>query len=234
MIPQALRPLRCWLLVWLCMLPVPMKADGKTEPALPPPPPVRLTDGTLVIEARDIPLARILDSLEACCDIAVVGLSDQKQRLVTFRTRGELEEAIKRLLRHLGEVNYAFEYNNVMLTKVSVLPRSQTRAESAPAGPETPREVVNAVKVLEVVEGSQAEALGILPGDLIINYDGTQIHTAQELLKAVKEKSDQETVELIFVREHIAQRMLLKGGFIGVRIYTVKIPQAAMELYYQQ
>ncbi len=231
---QALRPLFCWLLVWLCMFPVPMKAAGNTEPALPPPPPVRLTNGTLVIEAQDISLAMILDSLEACCGITVVGLADPKERLVNFRTRGEVEEAIKRLLRHLGEVNYAFEYNNVMLTKVSVLPRSQTRAESAPAGPETPQEVVNAVKVLEVVEGSQAEALGILPGDLIINYDGTQVHTAQELLKAVKEKADQETVELIFVREHIAQRMLLKGGFIGVRIYTVKIPKAAMELYYQQ
>ncbi|MBW1752768.1 MAG: hypothetical protein JRJ46_06620 [Deltaproteobacteria bacterium] len=65
----------------------------------------------------------------------------------------------------MGEKNYAFEYGNAALLQIVVLPGAQ--ADNYPTAPlanqkENPPDTVKAVRVSGVIDGTQAQSVGLM------------------------------------------------------------------------
>jgi hypothetical protein len=199
-------------------------------------------DQRFSVNVEQQPLEALLAEIERQCDVAVTGLEERFQEPVTFAADGEpVEAAVKRLLRSLDETNYAFFYSLTRLRQVSVLPRAkgpsrpsiEMPAAQAPPepglSPPVARDAVEqAVRVINVNAGTQAERLDLRRGDLVVEYDGVQIRNSQQLVSIVRQKSDAETVEMVVVRDGEPLRMSLNGGLIGINVKTVAVPSAAM------
>jgi len=192
--------------------------------------------GELILHSQRTPLGMILDEIRRKCMVEILGLENRANELLTFSSQGgTLPEELKRLLSSLGERNYAFEFVDEKLRRVSVLPKAKSDFTSFPV--RLNQEViggdfVKVPKIQSLVDGSQAQTLDLLEGDLIVEYDGVQIRTADQLIKETKKKSQKEQVEMIIVREKIPIRFVLNAGFIGVRIKTITIPKEDLAYYY--
>jgi S1-C subfamily serine protease len=84
---------------------------------------------------------------------------------------------------------------------------------------------VSVAQIQSIVEFSQAESLDLLAGDIIIEYDGVRITSAQQLVDEVEKKAGNSQVEMIVIREKNPMQLILAGGVIGVRIMTKEISQ---------
>jgi membrane-associated protease RseP (regulator of RpoE activity) len=185
--------------------------------------------GTYTIESQGSLLKDIIDPLQKDFAIEIIGLEHKNDIPVSFsHTSDSLEGLLKALLRYLGEKNYAFEFVDQKLKRISVLPGSAS-ADAPPATNEPTAEskapLVAVAEVQSVVDGSQAESMGIIPGDIILAYDGEKISTALQLVKEVEKKSSAANIELVVIRNNSAIRYTVIGGFIGVRIQTKQIPK---------
>lgn len=80
------------------------------------------------------------------------------------------------------------------------------------------RGVVDIVIVEEVLQGAQAEAIGLKKGDIIAEYDGERFTCPRRLAQAVKKKSNSDKVSLVIIRDGKMRRFLLKGGPIGIKV----------------
>jgi S1-C subfamily serine protease len=87
------------------------------------------------------------------------------------------------------------------------------------------------VKILEVVEGHQGEELGLNKDDIILEYDGVRTNYPSSLVKEVKKKTDKKQVGVTVLRYGMPMQFVLRGGFIGVRITTVKVPKKDYDAY---
>jgi S1-C subfamily serine protease len=97
--------------------------------------------------------------------------------------------------------------------------------------PET-QEFADVAQIQSIIASSQAETLGLLEGDIIIEYDGVPITSARQLVAEVEKKAGRDRVEMVIVREKTPQRLTLSSGFIGIRIKTTKIPKEEFNTYY--
>ncbi len=215
-----------WILfVFLCPIPC-AAASG---------PVVECRPGEFVLQAEKIQLADILEKISSTCKIQIVGLEGRENEQITFSSRGETpEEVIKRLLRYIKEENYAFEFSDVNLTKVSVVPKSLGKGSSLSAQPqENPDEnaFASRVEVKSIIQGTQAQSLGLQAGDLIVEYDGVKIDNPQTLVNEVRQKADRGTVEMLVVRDRRPMPVTLNSGLIGVRIGSKQIPKSEADNY---
>jgi preprotein translocase subunit SecD len=215
---------------------------------------VEFHQGTLAIEANRVPLGEILDGILRKCQVKIQGLEQREKESLTFSSgSGTVYEALRRLFSHLDEGNYAFEFHDQELVRVLVLPETKGEALSMPVRKatetireevkqqevkqqevkqqEVKQEFVTVPKILHIDEGSQAEILGLLKGDLIVEYDGVEIRASNQLLGEVKKKSDMEQVEIIVIREQKSLQFTLKGGKIGAGVGDVKIPKEEFDAY---
>jgi S1-C subfamily serine protease len=73
--------------------------------------------------------------------------------------------------------------------------------------------------VQDILPGAQAEVLGIVPGDRIVEYDGRPIRTIENLLEltARTEPADANLV-LVLVREGRRIRLTAMPGRLGVDV----------------
>ncbi len=196
--------------------------------------PVLVKGDRLTLEAAGLPLGKILEEIKMQAGVEFVGLEDRKEDTVNFSAQAEpLEKALKRLLRYLDVSSYAFEYKRTKLKRVSVVPKS--KSDVPVLRPPVPAEsgqfpVANerVVRIIRVNEGTQAEHLDLKENDLILEYDGVRIRSAQELVAAVKKKEPAETVEMLVIRDREPRRILLNGGLIGVNVITVTVPGAEL------
>ena len=197
---------------------------------------VEFQQGKILLRASETPLRKILQDINNEFKVAISGLENRATETITFYSRGNtLQDILSALLRHLGEKNYAFEYHNETLKRVSVLPKTKTEmpAHSAQSSQEPNRtERVNAVEVLSIVDRSQAEELGLVKGDLILEYDGVKIDRASELVEKTKKRSPEEQIEIVVMRDGSPIRFFVNGGFIGIRIKTINILKEALHNYY--
>jgi S1-C subfamily serine protease len=108
------------------------------------------------------------------------------------------------------------------------MPAAQAPPEPGLSPPVARDAVEQAVRVINVNAGTQAERLDLRRGDLVVEYDGVQIRNSQQLVSIVRQKSDAETVEMVVVRDGEPLRMSLNGGLIGINVKTVAVPSAAM------
>jgi hypothetical protein len=194
-----------------------------------------LQDGTIQFVARDSNLVEIAKNLNDEYAIEVKGLDKREGEQITFSFFSDTpEDLLKRLLRYLGIKNYAFEFSDATLKRVVVVPE-ETRDTSSAIEPAreaiNPTAFISVAQIQSIVDGSQAESAGLQEGDIVLEYDGVPIGSAQQLVSEVEKKSTSSQVELVVLRQKIATRLIISGGFIGVRIMTQKIPRTEFDTY---
>ena len=186
--------------------------------------------GTIRIEARDSTLGEIVSKFYDRYRLEIKGLENREGEKVTFSyTADTLEDLLKSLLRHLGIKNYAFEFDDEILKRLVAVPEATADVSSlSPSSniPNQENEFVSIAQVQSIIEASQAESAGLQIGDIILEYDGVPINSAQQLVSEVEKKAQVNQIEMVIVRQKIPTRLILNGGFIGVRILTIKIPRA--------
>ena len=206
-----------------------MAADGTIDEI------VKFQNNMLAIQASKTPLATILSEIKKKCSVKIVGLGKRYDETITYVSKkGSLERVLKDFLRHLEEKNYAFEYSNEALLQIVVLPGGNTENYIITAlsnEKENHQDTVNAVRVTDVIDGSQAQSAGLMKGDIILRYDGLPVASADELIKATKTKTNNDQAEILVLRENYTLHFILTGGFIGVRISNVSIPKEALTVF---
>jgi C-terminal processing protease CtpA/Prc len=194
------------------------------------------TQGVFFLKAHATSLKAVTDLVQKKYSVEIRGLETLENQKITFVYEAfSLEGLLKGLLRYLNIQNYAFEFADQQLKTLTVVPEAKSpfsnQIESPLDAPERSETVTVAV-IKSVVESSQAESLGLLAGDLIVEYDGIRIHSAGQLVKEVEKKSAKTQIEILVVREKRPMRIILQGGMIGVRITTEKIPKAEYNTYF--
>ncbi len=191
--------------------------------------------GRFFISAENVDLSRIVVEIGSELGIVISGLDGTGGAKVDYS--GEWESSVdmvKGILRYLGIRNYLMEFDGTKLARVRVMKskgyvsgrdeagRVSNSAKKADAA--KPVEKFSFVKVQGVVEGSQAEALELMAGDFIVLYNGVEITSSQLLIAEVRKVPLEGTVDMVVMRDHEPYSYTLKGGMIGVRVITVKLP----------
>jgi hypothetical protein len=184
-------------------------------------------NGNIIIEARDSFLVEILTKLKEKYAIEVAGLESRKSDKITFSFEAKsLEDLLRGLLRYLGVKNFAIEFADAALKRIVVVPDSALEffpTKSMHTEGSGQSESIGVAQVQSIVEFSQADSLDLLAGDIILEYDGVRITSAQQLVEEVKEKDENSQVEMVILRDNYPIRLVLAGGMIGVRILTKQI-----------
>jgi len=198
---------------------------------------IAVCDGDAMrINARGTPAATVLDQIQRACGIRFDGMQVEPDRPVYFSQSGNREDTLRSLLHLLNLKSYALEYRNDLLIQVTVLPDSLVpdinRSDASVSAPEpTEQPFADGLRMIGVIEGSQADLANLREGDLIVYYDGQRVTQPSELVRLSQERGAQEGVELIVIREREPIRVFLNGGFIGIRIRTGLIERAVLEKY---
>lgn len=195
--------------------------------------------GRFFLGADNVELFRIVEEIRAELGITISGLEGVEDRKVSCSGEWASSDAmVKGVLRFLGIKNYLLEFDQGKIARVRVMNAggrfaARTKESGTPElSPEdvavTPekQEIFSFVKVQGVVEGSQAEELDIMTGDFIVQYNGVEITSSNRLVGEVKKVSPESRVEMVVIRDHDPVTFTLKGGMIGVRIITVKLPMS--------
>ena len=197
---------------------------------------IERVNGKLSIKVRNLALKDVAALLHQDFALEIKGLEELGNKKITFDHEAiSLEELIRGLLRHLNIKNYAFEFAEEKLRTVTLLPGAKTAgATSVDATADSMRrlETIAVAVIQSVIESSQAQALDLRPGDVIVQYDGIRIRNAAQLVKEVKEKSNHGHIEMVVVRNDNSRRSVLQGGFIGVRITTEQVSEQAYRNYF--
>ncbi|MCP4346816.1 MAG: TIR domain-containing protein [Desulfobacterales bacterium] len=90
------------------------------------------------------------------------------------------------------------------------------------------------VRVQSVVEGSQAQALNLKKGDIIVSYNGTEISRTERLIELIRRAFPEKSVKMAVFRDGKLMQFELKGGRIGVQIKTAVISKKEYELMQKQ
>ena len=196
----------------------------------------RVWNGNIIIEAHDSVLVEIFKELYDKYSIEVSGLESRENDKITFSFEADTLEALLRgLLRYLGVKNFAIQFADATLTRIVVVPDSMsdiTTSENVRMDQRDQVEPLSVAQIQSIVEFSQAESLDLIAGDIIIEYDGVRITSAQQLVEEVEKKSENSQVEMIVIREKNPVRLILAGGIIGVRIMTKKISKDEINSIY--
>ena len=184
-------------------------------------------NGNIIIEARDSILVDIFTKLQEKYAIEVAGLESRKSDKITFTFEAKsLEDLLRGLLRYLGVKNFAIEFADATLKRIVVVPDSVLEfspTKSMHIEGSDQSESIGVAQVQSIVEFSQADSLDLLAGDIILEYDGVRITSAQQLVDEVKEKDENSQVEMVILRGNYPIRLVLAGGMIGVRVLTKQI-----------
>lgn len=190
------------------------------------------------IHAQGQPLGDLLKELRKSCRVKVMGLEYRMDEPLTFSVENErVDRAMRRLLRHLEETNYAMFYSRRYLKRIAVLPSGGGPGGAFPSMPPAARPsaetrpasgMTKAVRIVNINEGSQAESLDLQRGDLVVEYDGLRILNSKQLVDAVKEKGPEDVVEMVVVRGRQPIRVTLGGGLIGINVRTVTVPASEL------
>jgi len=220
--------LLCYLLFWTAFW-ITFPANASNEIT-------REANGNIIIDVQDSDLFEIIRELYDKYSVEVSGLESRKSEKFTFSFEADtLETLLRRLLRYLGVRNFAIQFADARLTRIVVLPESVsdiTASENLQTDRWNPPELISVAQIMSVVESSQAEILDLTAGDIIIEYDGVRISSAQQLVKEVEKKAENSQVDMIVIREKNPMRLILAGGKIGVRIRTKNISYEEIDVIY--
>lgn len=189
-----------------------------------------LRDDHLILHARGVPLGDIVHSLQRELSITISGLESRQAQLVTFSGYSSSpDRLVRNLLHYLNERNYACEYMDERLTNVIVLsPGNETASQPLLLDRKEENQLADVVEIIGILEDSQAEKLGLKPGDYIVEYDGVRISRQEELIDASTRIIDSTPVNMIVLRDGELKSFYLERDFIGVRVRTKSIPMAVL------
>src|SRR6188768_337036 len=147
--------------------------------------------------------------------VTVTLLRDKKEQKVT----AELGK-----WKGVSSFNYApgkefkmdMDYNELLAPKIQAMPRMRGQAWSYSGG--APRLGLSVqdtgdgkgVKVIDVDDESNAAKAGLKENDIITNFNGTEVNSADEVAKLVKENKDKQTISLKIKRDGKAQTVEVK------------------------
>jgi type II secretory pathway component GspD/PulD (secretin) len=220
--------LLCYLLFWTAFwVTLPAKASNEITQG---------PNGHIAIDAQDSDLIEIFKELSDKYSVEILGLESRNSEKFTFSFKADtLETLLRRLLRYLGVKNFAIQFADARLTRIVVLPESVsdfTISENLQTDRLNPPESISVAQIISVVEFSQAQSLDLSAGDIIIEYDGVRISSAQQLVEEVEKKAESSQVDMIVIREKNSMRLILAGGTIGVRIRTKNISYEEIDVVY--
>jgi serine protease Do len=114
------------------------------------------------------------------------------------------------------EFKMDMDYNELLAPKIQAMPRMRGQAWSYSGG--APRLGLSVqdtddgkgVKVIDVDDESNAAKAGLKENDIITNFNGTEVNSADEVAKLVKENKDKPTISLKIKRDGKVQTVEVK------------------------
>jgi serine protease Do len=114
------------------------------------------------------------------------------------------------------EFKMDMDYNELLAPKIQAMPRMRGQAWSYSSG--APRLGLSVqdtddgkgVKVIDVDDESNAAKAGLKENDIITNFNGTEVNSADEVAKLVKENKDKPTISLKIKRDGKVQTVEVK------------------------
>jgi len=87
---------------------------------------------------------------------------------------------------------------------------------------------IRVIEIVDVIEETQAEGLGLRAGDIILKYDGVRIDTYDDLIEESTKDHDARLVQMILLRKGELISLFLEGGYIGVRVRAKRVSKDAI------
>ena len=186
---------------------------------------VRDIDVSLTV--KGITIKDLIQRLREEIHIEIYGLAISQDRTITFSYTGKtFEIVLRQLLRHLGEKNFAYEFSNDKLVRITVFPKGNETNDLQQILPRKKKpNTVSMVEIVDVLEETQAEALGLKKGDLVYKYNGRRISGHEALVAATFESKGSKSISMVIIRKNKLNRYYLEPGFIGVHVSTKSIPR---------
>jgi hypothetical protein len=186
---------------------------------------IEVKDTEVSIVARGILLRDLIERIKKDISVELKGVTSKPDRPVTFSHKGKSPEIVLRqLLRYLGEKNFAYEFANDKLIRITVFPEG-TASALIPAESEVApqNDTVSLVEIVDILEESQAETLGLKKGDYIYKYDGRRIFGHEALVEETFKVNGPTSISMVIIRKGKLSRVFLEGGFIGIHVRTKSI-----------
>jgi len=211
-------------LIWILIIQTALPAYATNEGSAPSFS-IEFSETEVIFQAKEILVRELLDKIKEDISVEIKGLEPKPDDLVTFSSKGTSSEIVLRqLLRHLGEKNFAYVYEDDRLIRITVFPQG-TYSEPRISQNENKhkKKSIRVVEITGILEDSQAEKLDIKKGDYIIKYDGVRVSMPEELIKETTKGKDPTPVDMIILQNGKPKRVFLEKGFIGIRVRTKKI-----------
>lgn len=200
---------------------------------------VGFQDRQIDIRSDKARLSDLLVEIQVQSGIDITGLDDRAAELVTFSGRGKPEKVLEQMLEQIGEHNFALEYTDRLLSRIMVLPSKSGDSQGRPGivpghvpnSGQPPESLISVVVVQLVEKNTQGEQIGLQSGDIVLEYGGVRIHSSQQLIREVKNKENENQVDMTVIRNRQNMLFSLTGGFIGIRIREEKLPKSIYEHY---
>ena len=89
-------------------------------------------------------------------------------------------------------------------------------------------EQIDVVIVDEVFSGSQADQIGLEAGDIIFEYDGIRISNQHDLVYAVKNTKQKDSIVISIIRDSEIKKFNINRGRIGVKVLQRNVPKESI------
>jgi hypothetical protein len=183
---------------------------------------IGVTDTEVTMVAKGISLEDLIERIKNDISVEIKGLTLKPDNPVTFSHKGKSSEIVLRqLLRHLGEKNFAYEFSDDKLIRITVFPEG---TQSAPIPAATDNKLksdsISLVEIVDVLEETQAEKLDLKEGDYIYTYNGRRIFRHEELVEETFKDNGPTPVSMVIIRKGKLTRVFLDRGFIGIHVRT--------------
>jgi serine protease Do len=147
--------------------------------------------------------------------VAVTLLRDKKEQKVTAEL-GKWKGVSSFSYGTGKDFKMDMDYNELLAPKIQAMPRMRGQAWSYSGG--APRLGLSVqdtddgkgVKVIDVDDESNAAKAGLKENDIITNFNGTEVNSADEVAKLVKENKDKPTISLKIKRDGKVQTVEVK------------------------
>jgi serine protease Do len=147
--------------------------------------------------------------------VAVTLLRDKKEQKVTAEL-GKWKGVSSFSYTPGKDFKMDMDYNELLAPKIQAMPRMRGQAWSYTGG--APRLGLSVqdtddgkgVKVIDVDDDSNAAKAGLKENDIITNFNGTEVNSADEVAKLVKENKDKPTISLKIKRDGKVQTVEVK------------------------
>lgn len=197
---------------------------------------VRCDGESMHLNTGGAAVATILYEIQKECGIDFAGIPIEVDHPVSVSQSANRQDVLQNFLQVLGVNSYALEYRDDLLIQVTILPVSAIpdadRPDIPTSTPESPEKpFADGLRIIDVIEGSQADLANLQEGDLILYYDGQRVTQPADLVQLSQARGAQEPVELVVIRDGAPIRIYLNGGFIGIRIRTGLIDRSVLEKY---